>query len=325
MNMLRMNCDLPDNLEKEEIPTPPPEPILPSGFIDPQALKELIRIVIRVGKGSFGSAWKIVYKPNGDYYLMKVIRTTIPSVRGMAIQEAKFGMGFSHTNVCQTYAWSEDEDMVYIIMEYIEGMDLFEFISKKQGIFQKNTSLFWLIVNDILHGLAAIHQKGIVHCDLKPENVLIGLSPDGETIISVKIIDFGLSRPIHEIQHSTAGTHDYMAPEVARQTEKDFSLDIWSVGILMYAMFMTEIPSQIHSRNPNKKKRKAEVIQNLCRLTTDDFKPFIHISRQLRFSRIQEFIISCLQVNRIDRPTLQALLAKIDEFFPPEPIKKKDA
>jgi serine/threonine protein kinase len=185
--------------------------------------------------------------------------------------------------------------------------------------------LFWLIVNDILHGLAAIHQNGFVHCDLKPENVLVGLSPDRETIISVKIIDFGLSKPIDEIKHSTAGTPDYMAPEVARQTEKDFSLDIWSVGILMYAMFMTENPSQIHSRNPDYDLRKAEIIQNLCSLTTDGFKPFTRISSQEKYARIQTFIMSCLQVNRIDRPTLQALLAKIDEFFPPEPIKKKDA
>jgi serine/threonine protein kinase len=172
---------------------------------------------------------------------------------------------------------------------------------------------------------AAIHQKDIVHCDIKPENVKIGLSSDGKTITSVKIIDFGLSRPIGKIQQWSAGTHDYMAPEVANGKSKDFSLDIWSFGILMYAMFMTGIPSQIHSRNRDDALRKAEVIQNLFCLTTDGFKPFLHISSQEKYARIQEFILSCLRVNRIERPTLQALLAKIDEYFPPSPIEKKNA
>jgi serine/threonine protein kinase len=203
-------------------------------------------------------------------------------------------------------------------MEFIDGMDLFEFIGKNQGIFQKKLDFFWFVITCILHGLAAIHHNGFVHCDIKPENVLIGLSPDGKIVTCVKIIDFGFSLPIGEIQKCSAGTHVYMAPEVAKRTYKDARLDTWSFGILMYAMFMTGFPKQIHRENP------LEIISNLCSLTTDGFKPFTHISSQEKYARIQEFILSCLRVNRIERPSLQELLAKIREFFPPVALEKKD-
>jgi serine/threonine protein kinase len=317
------NTDVCSSSHMEEDSTKVDE--LPSGLIPAEMLSKLFRLDKQLGQGSFGKVYQATHIPNGENCVVKKIQKRTPEVRAMALREAQIGMGIEHPNVCKTYAYSEDEHYFYIIMEYIEGKDLYELIISEENIFQKKLSLFWFIVMNILHGLDAIHQKGIVHCDIKPENVKIGISPDGKTITSVKIIDFGLSRPIGKIQQWSAGTHDYMAPEVANGKSKDFSLDIWSLGILMYAMFMTGIPSQIHSRNRDDVLRKAEVIQNLSRLTTDGFKPFPHISKQLRYSRIQEFILSCLRVNRIERPTLQALLAKIDEFFHPSPIEKKDA
>lgn len=327
MNMFTMSCDLSDNMEeaKVEIPTPPPVLSHPSGFIQPGDLKASIRIEKPLGKGSFGSVSKIIYLPNGYRYVMKSIGKTSASVRAMAVREAQIGMGINHPNVCKTYAWSEDADKVYIIMEYIEGMDLFDFISKNPGIFQKIPDLFWFVMKCILSGLFAIHEKGFVHCDIKPENIQIGLSPDEKTITCVKIIDFGLSQPIEEIHRCSAGTHDYMAPEVAKDTDKDASLDIWSLGILMYAMLMMRIPSQIQSKNANNARRKEEVIEHLCRLTQDDFKPFKCISSQEKYARIQHFILSCLRVNRTERPSLRELLAKISEFFPPVAVEKKDA
>jgi len=325
MNSGNLSNNLEDNI-KGEIPTPPPEPKHPIGFIKPEELKGSIRTDGKLGQGSFGSIWRITYKPTGLIYAMKCVRKTTNSVRGMALREAKIGMGISHPNVCQTYAWSEDADMVYIIMEYIEGMDLFEFIFKNPGIFQKKLDFLWFVITCILHGLAAIHHKGFVHCDIKPENVLIGLSPDKQNVTSVKILDFGLSRPIADIQQCAAGTHDYMAPEVATPgAYKDARLDIWSFGVLMYAMFMTGIPSQIHSLHQDANLRKAEVIQNLCSLTTDEFKPFTRISSQEKYARIQGFIMSCLRVNQLERPTSQELLAKIRDFFPPVAVEKKDA
>lgn len=330
-----MSSDLSDNMKSprnhdvgspshmEEYSTKVDE--LPRGQIPAKKLNKLFRLDKKLGQGSFGKVYRAIYIPNGKNCVVKIVRKRTPKVGAMALLEAQIGMGIEHPNVCKTYAYSEDEHYFYIIMEYIEGKDLCELTMSNKNIFQTNLSLFWFIVMNILHGLAAIHQKGIVHCDIKPENVKIGISPDGKTITSVKIIDFGLSRPIGEIKECSAGTHDYMAPEVANGQSKDFSLDIWSFGILMYAMFMTGIPSQIHSRNRDDALRNEEVKQNLCRLTTDGFQPFQHISSQEKYARIQQFILSCLRVNRIERPTLQALLAKIDEFFPPSPIEKKDA
>ena len=315
-----MSCNLSDNMN--EIPTPPPEPIHPSGFIRPEVLKASIRINKKLGKGSFGSASLITYNPNGKQYVMKSIEKKSASVRVMALREVQIGMAIVHPNVCKTYAYSEDEDKVYILMEYIEGIDLFYYISKNPEIFQKIPYFFWFVAKSILSGLFAIHEKGFVHCDLKPENIQIGLSPDEKTVTCVKIIDFGLSRLIGE--DFSAGTAHYLAPEVAKHAYKDERLDIWSFGMLLYVMFMAEIPAQIKSSNPDKAQNTKRVIEKIARLTQDDFKPFTNISSQEKYARIQQFILSCLRVNRIERPSLRELLAKISEFFPPVAVEKKD-
>ena len=346
MNMPRMNCDLPDKMDSDDgalarstsndsLPQSESEQFMkgevplsdefPTGFFSYKKMSEF-RLDKLLGSGSFGKIYRAEHVPSGTDCVVKVIKLTSPHIRAMARQEAEIGMAIDHPNVCKTHAWSEDARHFYLVMEYIEGIDLFEFISKNQGIFQKtNTSLFWFMTMNILNGLAAIHQNGFVHCDIKPENVLIGLSPDGKTINSVKIADFGLSKLIVEIQGCDRGTHNYMAPEVANRTYKDHSLDIWSFGILMYAMFMTGFPTQIHSGNSNDELRKAEVIQKVSCLTQDGFQPFSHISSQEKYARIQQFILSCLRVNRIERPTSQELLAKIREFLPPVAVEKKDA
>ena len=333
-----MSCNLPDDgalprstsndslpqseqFMKGEVPL---SDKFPTGCF-PVSEMEKFRLDRGLGSGSFGEVYSATHIPTGRACVVKIIYLKSQHIRAMARQEAEIGMAIDNPNVCKTHAWSEDARHFYLVMEYIEGIDLFEFISKNQGIFQKNTRLFWFIVMNILNGIAAIHQNGFVHCDIKPENVLIGLSQDGKTINSVKIIDFGLSKLIVEIQGCDGGTHNYMAPEVANRTYKDHSLDIWSFGILIYAMFMTGIPSQIQSKNANEALRKAEVIQKISCLTQDGFQPFTNISTQEKYARIQIFIMSCLRVNRTERPTLENLIAKIHEFLPPVAVERKDA
>lgn len=297
---------------------------LPSGLISAKMLYDRFRLDKKLGQGSYGSVYQATHIRNGENCVVKKIQKLTPEVRAMALHEALVGMSVSSKNVCKTIAYSEDERYVYIIMEHIVGMDLFKFISKNPNVFQTNPALTLFVIKEIVSGIKDMHASGVVHADIKVENIFIGV--DENRITCVKIIDFGLSKHISEIRRFSGGTHVYMAPEIAKDVERDAKIDIWSIGITMYAMLMVGFPIQITSREPNKHLRESEVIRNLCSLRMDEvLNPFQAISTNRIIAAIQRLIMACLTVDPKRRPSSQELLAKIDEFFPPSKTLKKDA
>lgn len=237
----------------------------------------------------------------------------------MALHEARVGMSVKSSYLCETLAFSENEKNVFIIMEYVAGMDLHEFIVKKPKIFRKVPKLLFFVIIKILQGITALHEAGIVHCDIKPENIFIGLNlnKDQTNITSVKILDFGLCKPISEIQGYSGGTIDYQAPEIWKGTSRDARIDIWSFGITIYAMIMMGLPSCISSKNPDIALRRSEVLKNLCSLPDDKvFNPFEAVSRNPQIAMIQEFVKFCLTVKQSSRPTSQECLQRLREISP---------
>jgi len=297
---------------------------LPSGLIPAEILSNCFRFDKQLGEGSYGSVYEATYAPNMRKYVVKIVRKRTQEVRTMALHEARVGMTVLSKNVCKTIAYSEDEKNVYIIMEHILGMDLFEFISKNPNVFLDYPALTSFVIKEIVSGIKDMHDSDVVHADLKAENIFIGV--DEKRITCVKIIDFGLSKPISEIRRFSGGTHDYMAPEIAKNVERDAKIDIWSIGITIYVMLMVGFPLQITSRESNKHLRESEVIRNLCSLRMDEvLNPFQAISTNRIIAAIQRLIMACLTVDPKRRPSSQELLAKIDEFFPPSKSLKKDA
>jgi len=287
----------------------------PSGQFSPDRMKSF-RIDKILGKGSFGTAYLATHLPTGRVCVVKKIQTT-PETRDMSLHEAHVGMTVSSENVCKTIAYTEDSENVYIIMEYIEGMDLYEFITNKPGIFQKIPGLLLFVITKIVQGIRDFHEAGFVHGDIKPENIFIGLSQDKMEITCVKLMDFGLSKPISEIGGHSAGTYDYLAPEIAKKELRDSKIDVWSCGITIYAMFMMTLPSCIASKNPDKELRRSDVLQNLRKLPTDKAPNlFKAMSTNPKYAMIQELIISALTVNPLHRPTPQELLEKVREISP---------
>ena len=122
----------------------------------------------------------------------------------------------------------EDETDVYIVLEYINGSDLFH-VMRKQRLRQPLISNF---ATQVLNGLAVLHVAGIVYRDLKPENLMIDEDKN------VKFIDFGLSKVIDKERTSTiCGSPEYMAPEILRKNTYNYSVDIWAFGVLLFEMF----------------------------------------------------------------------------------------
>ncbi|KAL0217666.1 hypothetical protein RCL1_008246 [Eukaryota sp. TZLM3-RCL] len=129
----------------------------------------------------------------------------------------------------------EDEDLI-IIMEYLCGGSLHDFVQQ-----QRPTSTdIWVITTQLIHGLHYLHERDIVHCNLKPRNVLLCST---QRPLRVKICDFGICRDLNvRSAKSMIGTVCFMAPEVLSGQRYDTAVDMWSLGILIYFLVHGEYP-----------------------------------------------------------------------------------
>jgi serine/threonine protein kinase len=141
-----------------------------------------------------------------------------------------------HPNIIKMYDFFTDINHGYIILEYIRGSDLFDYISLNH---LEDTTISKYIYRQVLEGIAYCHSKGIVHRDIKLENVLMDRN------MNIKIIDFGYAFNYFKKMYrtKTLGTLDYIAPEVLianKQYGKE--IDIWSAGVLLYELITNKSP-----------------------------------------------------------------------------------
>lgn len=140
-----------------------------------------------------------------------------------------------HENVISAYDVVDEGNIHYIVMEYIEGTTLNKYIKQKGKLSNEETINISL---QVAKGIKAAHKKGIIHRDIKPQNIVIN---DNGT---VKITDFGIARAITSTTKniSVIGTVHYISPEQVRNTKVDFRSDIYSFGCTMYEMITGEVP-----------------------------------------------------------------------------------
>ncbi|HYJ51502.1 MAG TPA: Stk1 family PASTA domain-containing Ser/Thr kinase [Microbacterium sp.] len=152
------------------------------------------------------------------------------------IQEARAAARLADPHVVNVFDQGQDGDMAYLVMEYLPGITLRELLREQRRLTVPQTVT---IMDAILSGLAAAHRAGIVHRDVKPENVL--LAEDGR----IKIGDFGLARATTANTATGAqllGTIAYLAPELVTRGMADARSDIYSLGIMLYEMLVGEQP-----------------------------------------------------------------------------------
>ena len=146
----------------------------------------------------------------------------------------------NHPNITKILEMFEDEKYFMIIMEYINGGNLFSFVKKRRKLSEKTAKFLF---RQIILGIKYIHEQNIVHRDIKLENLLIDLNNN------VKICDFGIGRRIknkNQLLHDQCGTLMYMAPEILLSSKEKgyegFPVDIWSSGISLYIMLSGALP-----------------------------------------------------------------------------------
>ena len=155
------------------------------------------------------------------------------------IDESKAIALLSHPNIVKVYDVSFGDRIQYIVMEYIDGITLKDYIEKESTINWRETIYF---VSQILRALQHAHDKGIIHRDVKPQNIM--LLEDG----TIKVTDFGIARFSNTTTRSMTmtnkaiGSVHYVSPEQARGEPTDAKSDLYSLGVMMYEMLTGKLP-----------------------------------------------------------------------------------
>mmetsp|Transcript_1469 Transcript_1469/g.4440 ORF Transcript_1469/g.4440 Transcript_1469/m.4440 type:complete len:742 (+) Transcript_1469:250-2475(+) len=142
-----------------------------------------------------------------------------------------------HPNIISVYDVYDTPSTFYIVLEFMEGGELFDVIAHAGSFSEKDASA---IMRDMVKGVAFLHSHGIVHRDLKPENMLCSSKCCPP---QVKIADFGLAGFVSDLHDpSLVGTLSYMAPEILNHEEYDGAVDMWSLGVILYVMLSGRMP-----------------------------------------------------------------------------------
>jgi serine/threonine protein kinase/predicted Zn-dependent protease len=197
------------------------------------------KILEKLGEGGMGVVYKAQDTKLDRLVALKFLPPHLTSEseeKERFIHEAKAASALNHTNITTIYEIDEFEGQMFIVMEYCEGRTLKQVIEKETLSVKKVLD----IGIQICEGLALAHEKGIVHRDIKSDNIM--LTPRGQ----VKIMDFGLAKLKGATKltktRSTLGTLAYMSPEQAQGEEVDQRSDIFSFGIVLYELLTKNLP-----------------------------------------------------------------------------------
>jgi len=194
-----------------------------------------------LGSGQFGIVYGGVHRISSRSVAIKVIdKMRFPTKQEAALKnEVSILQNLHYPGVVNLERMFETPERIFVVMEKLRGDMLEMILSSEQGRLSERITKF--LVTQILVALKHLHSKNIVHCDLKPENVLLSSDSD---FPQVKLCDFGFSRIIGEkgFRKSVVGTPAYLAPEVLRNKGYNRSLDMWSTGVIIYVSLSGTFP-----------------------------------------------------------------------------------
>ena len=286
-----------------------------------QVLSGRYRILAKLGEGAMAGVYLAEHTGVGATIVLKLLLPELarePEVVDGFLREARIAADIHHDNVIDIfYSGRSPEGHVFLAMEYVNGATLFE-------VLEREGPLPWAraqpILVQIASALAAAHAQGVVHRDVKPENVLVGTrdSPAG-VVEHVKVVDFGIANARGDIGGAAGvcGTPEFMPPEQAQEQPPDARDDIYAFGCLMYQVLTGDVPFRaddipkvllMHLRDPVQPPRQR--------------RPDLHIP-----AGAQAVVMRALEKKRADRwqdmgevaRTLEAVIAE------PEPAPEPGA
>jgi len=201
------------------------------------------RVVGRIGKGAMGEVYKAQDPLLNRFVAIKTIAPALaaePDFRHRFQREAQSAAALNHPNVVTIYDFGEEDGLVYMAMELLEGRDLRELMRSRVALLGDKLS----IMEQLCDGLGFAHARGVVHRDLKPGNIHVQLNGQ------VKILDFGLARLGDSDITRTGtvmGTPSYMSPEQVRGQKADARSDVFSLGAIFYELIANHRPFEAGS------------------------------------------------------------------------------
>lgn len=223
-------------------------PPAPKHALDPRALRVgdvldgRYEILSRLGKGGQGAVFRAIDRKLEEEIALKILILNPEIAEELMesfLREVRLARKISHPNVIRLYDIGQSGGIHYITMEFIRGSDFNQYMFDNWPV---NYAQLRSIFLQVAAALKAAHRMGIVHRDIKPQNILI--SRDG----SVKVADFGIASAAGAMLKNTdelsVGTPDYMAPELANSEfgKADHRIDVYSLGIVMYEAFTGVLP-----------------------------------------------------------------------------------
>ncbi|XP_063748203.1 myosin light chain kinase 2, skeletal/cardiac muscle isoform X2 [Eleginops maclovinus] len=185
-----------------------------------------------LGGGRFGQVHKCIENSSSLMLAAKIIKARSQKEKDVVRNEIQVMNQLNHANLIQLYAAFESRHDIILVMEYVEGGELFDrIIDENYNLTELDTVLF---IRQICEGLQYMHRMYILHLDLKPENILCVSRATNK----IKIIDFGLARRYkpREKLRVNFGTPEFLAPEVINYEFVSFPTDMWSLGVIMYML-----------------------------------------------------------------------------------------
>ncbi|NWT26235.1 NEK5 kinase, partial [Cardinalis cardinalis] len=285
-------------------------------------------LVKQIGEGSFGKIFLAKGKIDDEPCVIKEINLTKMPVKEKEASEKEVILlaKMKHANIVTFYASLQEENKLYIVMEYCDGGDLMKRINMQHGVlFDEDQILSWFV--QISLGLKHIHDKKILHRDVKTQNVF--LSNNGKV---AKLGDFGIARQLNsttEFAHTCVGTPYYLSPEICENRPYNNKTDIWSLGCVLYELCALKHPVTIltvlcslFSLIKFQGNSLHELVLKICRGRFQPVSP--NYSYDLRILISQLFKISPR-----DRPSINSILRKpflqklVLRYLPPEVAREE--
>ena len=230
-----------------------------------------------LGKGTFSTVKLATNKRTNEKIAIKILeKNKIKTTRDFnrINREINIAKNINHLNIVQFLEIKEDSDKYYILMEYCENGELFDLILSKKKLSEDEAAYYFY---QLVNGLEYIHMNNIIHRDLKPENLLLTKNN------ILKIIDFGLSNynPEDNLLTTPCGSPCYASPEmVSGKKYNGITNDVWSIGIILYAMIYGYLPFENENGNNELLFRrirecKIDYPQNNCVMALDLLKKIL--------------------------------------------------
>ena len=259
-------------------------------------INETYDIQEQIGKGKFAIVYKGIHKLTGRTVAIKILNKKDMTIIDLELVKTEMDVLkiCQHPYIIKLYDIQENEENIYLIMEYCQGSDLFTYIEKRGYKLEEKKAC------EIIHKLCAavyyLHSYGIVHRDLKPENIIMTNNSDDADI---RLLDFGLSKILGPTEKCSEpfGTISYVAPEVLKQKYYGREVDIWSIGIITYLLLCGCLPFD---------DEKSE--KEIARQTIEDPVPYYPRLWKKLSEDAKNFVEGCLKKNPLERMNIKDAL-----------------